>query len=162
MLHRLRFACGLAVGTIAWAGPAAAVCASGTVGDVTVERVWSRASIGPDLPGILYMTIRNAGSTDDALVGLSTPAAAQPMLHETVVENGVATMPHASTIPIQAGETVALQPGGYHGMLVGLREPLREGVPFPVVLTFAKAGTVTVPVDVLSVRAQRSECDGAR
>ena len=62
---------------------------------------------------------------------------------------------------VPAGTTVALRPGGYHGMLMGLAAPLREGTSFEVALTFARAGTLTVPVEVLSVRAQEAACAGA-
>lgn len=172
MLNRLRIevrlavcavaVCTVAVGTVAGAGPAAAFCASRTTGDITVENVWSRASIIAGRPGVLYMTIRNDGATEDRLVDVATPAAAQAMLHETVVKDGMATMPHISAVPVPAGETVGLRPGGTHAMLMDPAEPLREGVSFPVTLTFAKAGTLTVPVDVLSLSAETSECDGGR
>ena len=49
------------------------------------------------------------------------------MLHETVVTDGIASMPHAISIPVPAGQTVELAPGGYHGMLMGLTTALKEG-----------------------------------
>ena len=79
----------------------------------------------------------------------------------TVVTDGIASMPHAMSIPVPAGETVALSPGGYHGMLMGLTTALKEGDRFPVTLTFEKAGDVTVDVDVLSLRAEGPDCSDA-
>ena len=97
----------------------------------------------------------------DALIGIATPAAGMPMLHESVVTDGVASMPHAMSIPVPAGKTVDLSPGGYHGMLMGLTAALKEGDSFPVTLTFETAGEVTVDVDVLSMRAEGPDCEHA-
>lgn len=136
-------------------------CETVTLGDLTIERAWSRATIGADRPGVFYVEITNAGSADDALVGIATPAAGMPMLHETVVTDGVASMPHAMSIPVPAGQTVELAPGGYHGMLMGLTTALKEGDSFPVTLTFQNAGEVAVNVEVLSLRAEGPDCDDA-
>ena len=43
---------------------------------------------------------------------------------------------------------VELKPGGLHLMFVGLKAPLKAGDKFPLTLTFEKAGTVEVVVNV--------------
>jgi hypothetical protein len=139
------------------AAPALA-CETFTLGDLTIEHAWSRATIGADRPGVFYVEITNGGSADDALVGIATPVAGMPILHETVVTDGVASMPHAMPIPVPAGQTVALAPGGFHGMLMGLTSALTEGDSFPVTLTFQTAGEITVDVAVLSLRAEGPDC----
>lgn len=141
--------------------PAAFACETVTVGDLTIEHAWSKATIGVDRPAVLYVEITNSGSSDDALVGISTPAAASPMMHETVITDGVASMPHAMSVPVPAGQTVQLAPGGYHGMLMGLTAALKEGDRYPVTLTFEKAGEVTANVDVLPLRAEGPDCADA-
>ena len=141
--------------------PAVMACETVTIGDLTIEHAWSKATIGAGRPGVFYVEITNAGSVDDALIGIATPAAAMPMLHETVVKDGIASMPHAMSIPIPAGQNVQLSPGGYHGMLMGLTTALKEGDSFPVTLSFEKAGEVTVNVDVLSLRAEGPDCADA-
>lgn len=141
--------------------PAAFACDSVTSGDVTVWRAWSKVTIGADRPGVLYVGITNKGNTDDALVGVATPVASLPMLHETVVTYGVASMPHAMKVPIPAGASVVLAPGGYHGMLMGLTAALKDGDRFPATLTFEKAGDVTINVEVLPLRAEGPDCGDA-
>jgi copper(I)-binding protein len=141
--------------------PAAFACETVTVGDLTIQHAWSKASIGVDRPVVFYVEITNSGSSDDALVGISTPAAGMPMLHETVVTDGIASMPHAMSVPVPAGQTVQLAPGGYHGMLMGLTAVLKEGDRFPVTLTFEKAGEVTANVDVLPLRSEGPDCADA-
>lgn len=136
-------------------------CETITLGPLTIQNAWSRATIGAGRPGVFYVEISNTGTTADALVGLSTPVAQMPMLHETVVTDGVASMPHAMSVPVPAGQSVKLAPGGYHGMLMGLTQALKEGDIFPVTLTFETAGEVTVNVDVLSLRAEGPDCADA-
>ena len=51
-------------------------------------------------------------------------------------------------IELAPGATVALKPGGYHIMLIDLKQKLDEGRHIPLTLTFAKAGSIDVEVDV--------------
>ena len=51
-------------------------------------------------------------------------------------------------VDVPAGGKTALEPGGLHVMLIGLKAPLKEGDKFPLTLTFAKAGKVDVEVIV--------------
>lgn len=143
------------------AAPAAFACETVKIGDLTIEHAWSKATIGAERPAVFYVEITNAGSSDDALVGIATPAAGMPMLHETVVTDGVASMPHAMSVPVPAGQMVQLAPGGYHGMLMGLTTALKAGDTFPITLTFEKAGEVTVNVDVLPLRSEGPDCADA-
>lgn len=137
---------------------AALACGPVTSGDISVQHAWSRATIGAERPAVFYAEVINKGSSDDNLIGISTPAAAMPMLHETVIKDGRASMPHAMSIPVPAGGKVELAPGGYHGMLTDLTQALKQGDSFPVTLTFEKAGDITVQVTTLSPGAKVSEC----
>ena len=140
----------------------ALACEIVRVGDIEVERAWSRATIGADRPGVVYLSIRNTGGTDDALVGVVTPIAGMPMLHQTVMTDGIASMPHAMSMAVPAGQTVALAPGGFHGMLMGLTQELQKGNTFPLTLTFQIAGDVTVNVAVLGMGATDIACPEAQ
>ena len=43
-----------------------------------------------------------------------------------------------------------MAPGGYHIMLMGLKQPLKEGDHIPITLTFAHAGAITAQVTVVA------------
>lgn len=58
------------------------------------------------------------------------------------------TMREVDEIAIPAGETVALEPGGYHVMLIDLAGPLTVGDTIDVTLEFREAGTVVVEAEV--------------
>ena len=116
-----------------------------TLGDLTISGAFARATL-PNAPvGGGYVTITNAGSEDDTLIAASSPVAGEVQLHEMSMQGDVMKMAELPDgIPVPAGETVTLKPGGLHLMFMQLKEPMVEGSNVPVTLTFAKAGTVTV------------------
>lgn len=59
------------------------------------------------------------------------------------------TMSPVSEIVVPSGETVALEPGGYHIMLLDLAEPLEVGTSIDITLTFEVLGEVVVTAEVL-------------
>jgi periplasmic copper chaperone A len=97
-----------------------------------------------------YLTI-TGGSTADALVSVSSPAASVVQLHQTSMDPGMAGMagmhPVAS-LAIPAGGSVSLSPGGYHLMISGLSQALATGGMLELDLVFQHAGTVVVKADV--------------
>jgi periplasmic copper chaperone A len=64
------------------------------------------------------------------------------------VEAGVMKMRAIPAVEVKPGGRLELKPGGYHLMLFDLRQPLKKGDNFPLILTFAHAGTLEVSVVV--------------
>lgn len=96
-----------------------------------------------------YMLIQNTGSADDSLIGVQADFAEMSMLHESLVDsNGVASMNMLDAIPVPAGGTVELKPGGLHIMFVGLKRELKVGETVSLVLQFKNAGLVLVAAQV--------------
>jgi len=116
-----------------------------SVGSVEVGSPWARATPkGASVAGA-YMTITNNGPAADRLVGGSTPAAGRFEIHSMVIEDGVAKMrPVTGGLEIKAGATVALKPGSFHVMLIGLTQPLQEGARLKGTLVFEHAGKLDV------------------
>jgi copper(I)-binding protein len=98
--------------------------------------------------GAAYMVIRNTGGADDALIGAASDVADMVELHETTMEGSMAGMHPVEAIPVPAGGSVSLEPGGYHVMLIGLKEELQVGQTITLTLTFEKAGQITVQAEV--------------
>ena len=97
----------------------------------------------------VYLTIRNEGSADDRLLGGETDMAQAVEVHETQTVDGVGRMCLLEEgVVIPAGEMVVLEPGGMHLMLVGLADSLLPGMAYELDLLFARAGAVTVTVQV--------------
>jgi copper(I)-binding protein len=92
-----------------------------------------------------YMAISNEGETTIRLIGIDTAAAKVTSLHTTEHgSDGVARMQPIAGIDIPAGETVVLEPGGMHVMLMGLTAPLKEGDMVPATFLFEQMGPVEV------------------
>ena len=123
-----------------------------TSNSISIEKPFSRATPGGAQVGAGYMTITNKGAAADRLMAAASPAAGQVQIHEMSMDGGIMKMRElASGLTIGAGKTVALAPGGYHLMLMGLKAPLKAGDKVPVTLTFEKAGKVDVSLDVQGI-----------
>jgi len=118
---------------------------------IVIERPWARASIMQSRPGVAYLTIVNNGKRADRLIEASAPAAGHIMIHESQMVDGVMSMRHRENVPIEPGQSVALEPGGLHLMLMDLKQPLRKGEEFDVTLRFEHGGLVKVRVPILAV-----------
>ncbi len=122
---------------------------------IQIEQPFSRATPGGAKVGGGYLTIVNKGSAADKLVAASSPASERVEIHEMKMEGGVMKMQEvAGGLAVDAGKSVALAPGGYHLMLMGLKAPLKEGDKVPVTLTFEKAGKVDATLDVRGIGGQ--------
>lgn len=92
-----------------------------------------------------YMAISNEGDAAIRLIGIETPAAKKASLHTTEHgSDGVARMKPIEAIDIPAGETVNLEPGGLHVMLMGLTAPLKQGDMVPATFLFEQGDPMAV------------------
>lgn len=119
---------------------------------VRVFDAWARASVLASRPGAAYVTIES--TSDDTLIGASTPVAKRVMIHAVEKDGDVSRMKHVEALELPAGQQVTLAPGGMHLMLMGLQDKLSEGTAFPMTLSFEIAGEITVDVSVLGIAAE--------
>jgi len=96
----------------------------------------------------VYMVLRNSSTTADRLVKVQTDAAQTVELHSTTMQGNVTMMNPVDGIDVPANGQVALAPGGFHIMLIGLTRDLKSGDKIKLTLTFQKAGTVQLDVPV--------------
>jgi hypothetical protein len=122
--------------------------------DIRVGDAWSRPAM-EGRTGVVYLTISDTGAPD-RLTGATSPVAASAGLHGSFTDHGVAKMRDVAALPVGPGKSVTLEPGGYHIMLMGLKQPLKQGDTFPVTLLFEKAGQVTATVTVQKAGAGMS------
>jgi copper(I)-binding protein len=122
---------------------------------IVVDHPWARATPAGAKTGAAYMTLINNGSAGDRLLAATTPVADKIQFHSVSEDNGVSRMREMHDVAVAPGAKVAFGPGGMHVMLVGLKQPLKEGQTFPLSLTFEKAGKVDVTVSVAKVGAMQ-------
>jgi hypothetical protein len=123
--------------------------------DVTVTQPWVRGTVAPQKTTGAFMRLN---STSDAkLVSATSPSAKQVEIHEMVMVNNVMRMRPIAEIPLPAGKEVALKPGGYHIMLMGIEHQLKQGDVVPITLTVregdGKTRTVEVQAEVRDLAA---------
>lgn len=99
------------------------------------------ASARATLPGMsssaAYMTIRNTGQEPVQIQALDSPLALKSELHTTDMSNGMMSMRRIDNLQINPGEVVELKPGGYHIMLMGLKQPIAANSEIPIIITFS-------------------------
>ena len=112
-------------------------------------------------PGVAaggFLSLSNPGKTADRLLKVESPVARSVEIHQMRMAGGVMRMRAlAGGLPLPAGKTVTLAPGGLHLMLFGPARALVPGESLPLVLTFEKAGRVSAS---LRVRAREDESEG--
>jgi copper(I)-binding protein len=149
---------GLGTGAAAWAQDHGQPVKAG---DLVISQAWTRATPGGAKVGGGYLTIENKGKTEDRLVGGTTAVAAKLEVHQMSMSDGVMKMhPVEGGLAIAPGKTVKLAPGGYHLMLVDLKQPLKQGETVPVTLQFEKAGKVAVSLSVQGIGASAPHGSG--
>lgn len=114
-----------------------------------IDAGWVRATPPGAPAGAAYFTLTNPRKTPDRLLGGSAPGVKRVEVHEMSVTGGIMRMrPLTDGLTIPAGGTVALKPGGYHIMLIGLNSPLKAGDELRLTLRFERAGPVTVTLPI--------------
>lgn len=115
---------------------------------IVVKDTWIQEGPPSQKITAAYMVIENHNSEEIALLSASTDAARVVELHKMEMEDGMMRMRRVDSISIPAGGTVALEPGGYHLMVISLNKELREGDVAKVTLRFSSAIQKTLAVAI--------------
>jgi copper(I)-binding protein len=117
-------------------------------GGLTIGHPWTRPAAA-GFNGAGYLSVTNRGKTADTLLGAQTTAARSIGLHQSIMTGDIASMKALPKgVVIAPGQTLTLEPGGYHFMIVRLKQAQVPGGRLPVVLNFAKAGQIKVDLAV--------------
>lgn len=93
--------------------------------DVEVKDAWVRGTVtGQQATGAFLEISSKSGA---ALVGAASPAASIAEIHEMKMDGGMMKMRAVERLELPAGKPVQLAPGGYHVMLMKLKQPLKKG-----------------------------------
>ncbi|MBY0531427.1 MAG: copper chaperone PCu(A)C [Xanthobacteraceae bacterium] len=132
-------------------------------GDLAISAPYSWATPAGAPVAAGYLVITNKGLSAERLVSFTTDLADQPEVHEMTNEGGVMKMrPLAKGLVIPAGATVKIEPGGYHLMLLKLKQPLAAGQRYKVTLVFEKAGPLEVEFEVRAMGAGQKKGHGGQ
>jgi copper(I)-binding protein len=130
-----------------------------TIDEVVIDGAYVRG-VPPGQPNsAAFMKIVNKGSAGHALVSGSSPVAEVVELHTHTMEGGMMRMRQVDKIDLPAGETVSLQPGGLHVMLIGLKQKLVPGEEVELRLKFDDSSEVTLKAPVRKLQMKMKPMD---
>jgi periplasmic copper chaperone A len=130
-----------------------------TATDVKIEGAWVRTAVEGQsgTGGFMKLT----APANMKLVGIASPVAKIGELHEMKMEGSVMKMAEVKGgLELPAGKAVELKPGGYHVMLLDLKQSLKVGAQVPLTLSFVNAKGEQSKVEIkvpVAVRAPGSE-----
>ncbi len=113
----------------------------------TVTEPWVRSTVAGQKATGAFLQIASAGG--GKLVSVSSPVAGLVEIHEMSMDGNVMKMralPNGLELP--AGKPVALKPGGFHVMLLELKQPLKAGDIVPLSLVVEGSDKKRETVDV--------------
>lgn len=123
-----------------WRAAPVLLAAAGLMGAVagaraqtTVQDAWVRGTVAGQQASGAFMRLSSAQGA--RLVAAASPVAATVEIHEMRMDGGVMRMSAVPALELPAGQAVELRPGGYHVMLLGLKQPLKAGDTVPLTLT---------------------------
>jgi len=120
---------------------------------VQVAEPWIRGTVQGQKATGAFMNLTSKAPA--RLVAAASPAAGVVEIHNMKMEGGVMKMFAVDGIDLPAGQTVKLGPGGYHVMMMDLKQQLKAGDRVPLKLTFEMADrkreTLDLSVEVRDV-----------
>jgi periplasmic copper chaperone A len=123
--------------------------------DLDVKAPWVRGTVAGQKATGAFMELRSAGGV--AIVGASSPVAGITEVHEMKMDGGVMRMRPLPRLELPAGQMVNLAPGGYHVMLLDLKQQLKKGDLVPLTLRVEgkdkKVETIEVKAEVRDLTA---------
>ena len=105
--------------------------------NVEVKDAWVRPTVAGQKGTGGFMKI--TAKTPLTLVGVSSPVAGVAEVHEMKMDGDVMRMRAVPGLDLPVGKTVELKPGGFHLMLMDLKQPLAKDSTVPVTLMFKDA-----------------------
>ena len=119
-----------------------------SMAEMGVTNGWIRATPPNAKMGAAYLTVMNHQDRADALIGASSPLAEAVEIHNVKEENGMLKMYPVDSLEISAKGTATLKPGGYHIMLINLKQAPKLGESYTMTLQFQQAPDLIVELPV--------------
>ncbi|MFO7542177.1 MAG: copper chaperone PCu(A)C [Thiobacillus sp.] len=106
--------------------------------NVSVTNAWARATMPGQPVSGAYMKIK--ADADARLLSVSSPAIPRVEVHEMKMDGDVMRMREVTEIRLPKGKAVSLEPGGFHLMLMNLKQPIAAGDVIPLTLVVESGG----------------------
>lgn len=105
---------------------------------VKVYDAWVRDTVPGAMVSAAYLHIKSDAPVK--LVKAESPIAGVTEIHKMELKDGIMKMQAVDAVEVVPGKVVDLKPGGYHIMLMMLKDQIKAGTKVPLTLTFEGAG----------------------
>lgn len=112
------------------------------------DDMWARPTASDAINGEFYGTITNNGDVTIAFEDGYSRACDRVEIHQSTIEDGVVStgLADEDVTTLDPGESLVMEPLGLHVICIGLEEPLVEGTPVDLEMTFDGAGAFVAEV----------------
>ena len=126
----------------------------------SVKDPWVRGTVAGQKATGMFGQITS--STGGKLVSASSPVAGVVEVHEMAMDGNVMKMRAVPSLELPAGKTVELKPGGYHVMLMDLKQELKAGDSVPLTLVIEGAGGKRETVELKALVRALADSHGSK
>jgi len=106
---------------------------------VTIQDPWVRGTVPKQQASGAFMQL--SASKDTRLIAAQSPVAHVVEIHEMLMDNNIMKMRQIPGLDIVPGRVLELKPGGFHIMLIELKQQLKGGDVVPITLIFEDTQT---------------------
>ena len=117
---------------------------------IDVSSAWARPAMQGN-NGAVYFLLQNHSVGKNELTGISSTFAEAVEIHESQMAGDVMQMRQVTSLPIHGKESILFGPGGYHAMLVDLKQEIKPGEQIQVTLHFENHGDILLAIPVQEI-----------
>jgi periplasmic copper chaperone A len=125
---------------------------------VAIDDAWARSTVTTQKASGVFMKLR--ADQNAKLVAAKSPVAGVVEVHEMKTVDGVMRMNAINSLELPKDKTVELGPGGYHIMLMDLKEQLKLGEQIDLTLVIEdinqKKSEMTIKVPIHSFTSRKA------
>ncbi len=138
---------------------AALLAAASSHAEVSVKDAWVRATVPQQKSSGAFMQL--SATADTRLVEVKSSVAKIVEIHEMKMAGDVMQMKAVPGVDLPAGKAIELKPGGYHVMLMDLKQQLKVGDTVPLTLVVEGRDKKRETIEVKAVVRALSAPSGA-
>lgn len=119
--------------------------------ELVIDNPYVRATPPHAKNSAAFLTLVNNTDKSLKLVAAKSDIAERVELHNHIHEDGMMKMREVESISVSGNSTTKLQPGSYHVMFLGLKQPLNEGETVKIKLYFDNGDEVSISAPVKKI-----------
>lgn len=114
---------------------------------INVNSAWARPAFAGN-PSAVYFIIENSSSSEEKLISAESSISEYTEIHLSSNVDGTMKMMKQEFVEIKPNSKLEFKPMSFHIMLINLKNDLKVGDEFTLILNFEKSGTKEIIVKV--------------